>query len=102
MGYKIKYNVEFGDFTKEELLASECGGCESLVLLSIMGEPLNGEAMSVATVGVTGDNEALTSEQVFEALVLSIGGLNSLKLPEWQADIQRELLLSVRKAKGIS
>lgn len=101
MSYKIKYKVEFGNFTKEELEQSDCGGCESLVLVSIIGEPLNDDAMSVMSLGMTSNSGQLTSDQMFEALSVAIQGLDKNELSKWRADLKDLMLAEIRKAKGI-
>lgn len=101
MSYKIKYKIEFGDFSKEELEKDDCGGCESLVLLSIMGEPLNGKAMSTVTIGVVEDGRPLRNDQIYEALLMAIQSLDNSGLSHWQVDLKKEMMTAARKARGI-
>ena len=91
MIYPIKYRIERGEFTKEELLEQDAGGCEQIGVISVMGDYGNGEAVSTKFLGLKGNGAEWD-----DSMWLEVFGLMASNLKECQSinpvarDIARE------------
>ena len=74
--YPIKYSVEFGNWTIEEIGSD--GGCDQLLLVSITGRlATNGESVSIRFIGVDGKSKQdLNSAQLFQIWATMAGNLS--------------------------
>ncbi len=82
--YLIKYKIENGSFTKEQLQNENCGGCDQIGIISVVGDFFNGEPVSIANFGAKGKDlmQGWTDEEWFEASTMIMNQLSrSLTLP---------------------
>ena len=63
--YSVKYKLETGKFTKEQLKVGDFGGCDEVGLISVIGGVLNGESMSMVAISST-PNGPWNGDQWFE------------------------------------
>ena len=90
--YNIKYKIEKGTFTKEEIRKEDAGGCDNVILISVMGTPLNKEVMSIQPIPISGTEKELDADQIFEILNGALCGLQNIK--EKLHPNNQEILLS--------
>ena len=82
--YLIKYKIENGAFTKEQLQKDDSGGCDQIGIISVIGDFFNGETLSMAYFGAKGKDlmQRWTDEEWFEVITFIIAKLSgSLTLP---------------------
>lgn len=84
--YDVKYHPE--GVEAEDLMAADLGGCDNLIVHSIIGTPGADEQLSVLTVSMSNNDGELTPEQQFTVWVLWAEALRA-RLP---ADSGRGLL----------
>lgn len=98
--YKVKYKVEFGEFTREELGKDDSGGCDSIAILSIMGRFGNGEPLSMVPIGVHSKDERWSTLDWYEALgFLASFVQDSRELPPEKQEIVDTFFESYRQLK---
>lgn len=99
--YNIKYIIEEGKFTKEELAElGNAGGCDQIGVISVMGGVLNGESLSMLAFSLTGDGEQWDGEQWFEIWsLLTQNILGDPQVPAEKAKIARETFEKIRELK---
>lgn len=68
--YKVTYSIEShaNGVTKEEIskMSSHHGGCDAVVIISIMGTPGNGEPYSTLVISQRGTDGEITDEELFK------------------------------------
>jgi len=100
--YLIKYMVETGEYTKEELRSENCGGCDQLGLISVMGDFLNGESLSLNFIGVKGKDMTTSwnDEEWFEVFSMMSHNLNNSEtLDPEKVAIAKEAFEKIREIK---
>jgi len=96
--YYVKYLIETGSFSKEQLLQEQAGGCDEFGLISVIGGVLNGEAMSVKMLSVTPNGE-WNSEQWFEIWAFIAVQLKDSDLPIAYKQIAQDAFDRVKRLK---
>ncbi|WP_394824965.1 hypothetical protein [Pendulispora albinea] len=99
--YRIKYTVERGNFTQEELRAMRAGGCDALVLASILrgGAVPQQESSSVALLsldGSSGENVIATDLFLIFSHLASMLAKHE-ELPSWQRAVAHDTFAQVRE-----
>lgn len=94
--YKIKYDFEIGDFTKKELNETGSGGCDAVILHSILFDESG--ASSYCIIDKDGrTNKPLPSMEVFKAWVMMASELGDDEdLPEHERQFCRDVVESIR------
>jgi hypothetical protein len=68
--YKIKYNVEFGNFTRDDLEKDGAGGCDTIGVLSVIGRFGDGNPLSLVPMGAHSEGDYWSTNDWYEALGL--------------------------------
>ncbi len=99
MNYSIRYNIEQGDFSKEELEAEGLGGCDALLLASILREPNGG--LNVAWCSVDGQQPAkdkIPDRELFHIIFMLMSKIeDSVELEEWQRSTLQTYCETIKK-----
>ncbi|WP_394844153.1 hypothetical protein LZC95_44765 [Pendulispora brunnea] len=99
--YRIKYTVERGSFTFEELRAMRAGGCDAVVVVSILREgadPSNAVAFSSLD-GFSG--KSVIASDLFLIFSFLANMLSKREeLPSWQREVAHKAFAQVRNVFG--
>jgi|SRR5579863_8792975 len=98
--YTLKYTVEPGEWTKDELVAAGAGGCNALLMVNINRGPQPHEgAKSFNLVSIDGySKEDLPDTEIFQVFsVLADCLAQSKQLEPWQSLMASEVIDGVRK-----
>lgn len=103
--YPIRYLVEFGKYTKEELEKGDWGGTDAVMIFSfIRGEaPKGPSSVAIITTDGTNNNEEMKTTEVFLGMTLLANNIsNSPDAPEWQREIAKKVMDLTRDHMGIN
>jgi hypothetical protein len=101
--YPVVYSIESqANLTAEEVKARGplWGGCERIILISIIGQAGNGEVYSQQIASLGPDGEPLPAREVFEAwTMLAHGLMKDPTLPEGPQLVCRQAFEMIRAAR---
>ena len=86
MEYSVKYFIEKGKFTKEELEEQGFGGCDAFLLASILREENGGLKVGWGSVdGQQPEAKKIPDRELFHIIVMMMLKIEkSVELEEWQ------------------
>lgn len=95
--YSVKYRIEFGEWTREEIGLD--GGCDQFLLVSIIGKLATpGSEVSIAFVSENGEGEELNGTQLFQIWSTLAGNLSERNdISPMAKAITTEAFLEVKK-----
>ena len=94
--YKVKYDFEFGDFTKDEILETGSGGCDAVIVHSIL-YPEDGSYghMLISKDGKT--REPLSGNELWKAWLMMASTLSEDEdVPESKRELCKNVVDLVR------
>lgn len=94
--YPIKYKIDFGEFTKEELAKDDAGGCDTIAIVSVMGKFGEG-ALSIALIAANPDKSDWDAGAWFQTMAMIANKIkDSPDLQPWQRMIANNTFEEVR------
>ena len=91
--YHLKYWIERGEFTKDEIAAADAGGTDAIVMASILRGPKAHEGTkSIAFIHVDGySRDAPPMTEMFQVFVhLAAHLAESDEVPRWQRELAQQ------------
>lgn len=82
--YPIKYKIDFGEFTKDELAKDNSGGCDTIAIISVMGKFGEGP-LSLALIGANPDKSDWDANAWFQTMAMIASKIkDSPEMQPWQ------------------
>ena len=75
--YKLKWKVEVGDWTKEQLEKNDSGGCDELIIIHLVKQSEGYKSIEIWTCGENG--KKLNDFYTMEVIKRIINGKNEIK-----------------------